>query len=71
MSEGNNPRGVMMEDQLGVDKYMRAFSMALDRSGKNLTCDEKTDIYNRAWEAVAEVIRDFSNDKGANNEKTV
>lgn len=46
-----------MRDDLGVDQYMNDFREALERSGVNLTVDERTDIYNRAWEAVAKAIR--------------
>jgi len=48
-----------MEDTIGVDNYMGKVSEAIK---KHLPwpSDEFTEIYNRAWEAVAKAIKDAS-----------
>lgn len=46
-----------MQD-FSIDKYMKPVVSALDKYG--LKPDAWTDIYNRAWEAVNNAIRDAS-----------
>lgn len=41
-----------------VEPYMSKVNEAIERSGKKLTQDERTDIYNRAYEAVYKAIKD-------------
>ncbi len=43
-----------MQDTLGVDKFMGPFREALDSLG--LEKDQRTKVYNRAWEAVHNAI---------------
>jgi len=42
-----------------VDPYMTNIRIALDRSG--LTGDKRTDVYNRAYEAIYQAIIDADN----------
>jgi hypothetical protein len=46
-----------------VEPFMIKLNAALARSGKNLTTYERTDIYNRAYEAVHEAIVKYDKKK--------
>lgn len=46
-----------------VEKFMPKVSAAIERSGASLTQDQKTDIYNRAYEAVYAAILEFDKKK--------
>ena len=48
-----------MKDSLGVDKYMGPVSDAIKKHIK-WPSNEFTEIYNRAWEAVYNALRDAS-----------
>lgn len=46
-----------------VEPFMKSVNEALERSGKNLEKQERTDIYNRAYEAVYEAIKKYDRKK--------
>ena len=46
-----------------VSEFIEPLNSALDRSGKNLTRDERTDIYNRAYEAIYKAILKYDKKK--------
>ena len=55
-----------MQDSLGVDQYMKPVADAIKKH-LHWPSDEFTEIYNRAWEAVAKAIQ---NERGRNSNGT-
>jgi len=48
-----------MQDEFGVDKYMNKVAVTIRKYHKQPS-DEFTDIYNRAWEAVYNALKETS-----------
>ena len=57
-----NPSKIWWEGDVRVEPFMRNFSKTLDKYYPS-PCKERTDIYNRAYEAVYSAIRIHDNEK--------
>ena len=58
-----NPMPMWWSGDPRVEPFMREVDKALDRSGKKLENNERTDIYNRAYEAVYAAIEKYDRKK--------